>query len=865
MDSFNSDTDMDNDRHSSENDGNGVGGGVVAPVRPVTDPVGEVMREVVLVGFGDIAAKYGIGDYTLKIGSDIEENSASFRAHINKLVDSFRPITLEMGTTDERNARLAVCTVMNRWLVRVVNGGNGSVVAMRQVDTSMITEKKYCWVTWEESRFKAALSNLEITFTKNVVMQSKVAGGGTAPKNVPRKVNEKVYDIWTKESHANRSEVDAIAFFPGKANFGTTTLNMWQGFHYPYEKVKTFTNYKLIAPLLNHIKYAWCDSDDAYYQMCLRLASPLVRPWLKTEVAVCLGGPQGTGKTMVFDFYGRIVGNAHYIKIINSRDLTGEFTANLDYKTVCVVDDVNFDQSMETKNLLKNFISSTVLRKRTMRKDPGTVASHVNVFAVSNYIDKLVPADEDARRFECSYVDHVPLLDHPDMACFARDSNTYFGAITNLMTTKDEEGIKTFANFLYHFAPYLADWKHNQAKESVLLSMNKLRSLDKVVKWWAQKLAHPDSIYNNMVVSEEYASFCSVYQLEKRGEVSMDEFMNSLCSLIPKSTVEVSTANGKAVYTILLPMAHREGEESQYYDRMKPDIKLMKNHLTAKYPSSALITKQFNYDWAAVKKARLAKVTRTELLRDFIPKEVRDPQVPTTMLYATVEMPDPQRGTDTSSLKSTDALKAFYAAQEEMVEVVARADIEEVQSAVVCRCGILFKSACPDCERRDSDAYHSLDRCVACSVCGGNNPAIDVQGQMFPEEICDCSRELRTPFCLLCRQPKKYVAHGTRTHVGCDWCWSCHKKLPDVIIGRRLVLATTAIETHLASTCSNCQHAEPAVTCADCGAARLCRECDAQIHGQRVTSHHIRVSAGKEEAVEDIPAKTQPPSKKQKH
>lgn len=83
---------------------------------------------------------------------------------------------------------------------------------------------------------------------------------------------------------------ESYKFIPDNNSDDPECLNLWSGLAINYAKVIQNTNWFKIRVILNHIKYTWANNDAEYFQILKRLATVVCRPWLKTEVAMAIGG-----------------------------------------------------------------------------------------------------------------------------------------------------------------------------------------------------------------------------------------------------------------------------------------------------------------------------------------------------------------------------------------------------------------------------------------------------------------------------------------------------------------------------------------------------------------------------------------------
>lgn len=304
-----------------------------------------------------------------------------------------------------------------------------------------------------------------------------------------RVIKRNVVDVWM--DHPDRKVYTNVVFNPTPSHLpGHATdseLNTWCGFRLQRDNVQQFRNWNLLGPILNHIRWTFCDNEAEYVDFLSRLALLIQRPWIKPAVAFAVGGIEGSGKSIFWaEIMGRIIGPAHFVHIQSMLDVVGEFNAPLTDKVLVVVDETYFKGDQE-KAYVKNLISGEVNRKRLMRENTEMQKSYCTVVFLGNIINRLVPASKEARRFAAFFSSLLPVLEHPYFRDQLNlDPKNYGLWLLNEMTAEDEEGLKTFANFLYNLP--LKNFNYSNVPETKLLLVNKMASMEEPQKWWVNCL-----------------------------------------------------------------------------------------------------------------------------------------------------------------------------------------------------------------------------------------------------------------------------------------------------------------------------------------------------------------------------------------
>jgi len=185
--------------------------------------------------------------------------------------------------------------------------------------------------------------------------------------------------------------LDQVGFDPsGKDE--AVLLNTWQG--WPMKPAPGSCE-----RLLQLIRYL-CgeDSGDEVYWWLMRwMAYPLQHPGAKMSSAVIMHGPQGTGKSTVFQALARIYGD--YSTVLNQRGLEDKFNSDwVDSKLFVLAEEVVTRAEMwHIKNELKELVTG-----EWVRVNPKNIAAYrqrnqLNIVYLSNEGQPL-PIENDDRR-----------------------------------------------------------------------------------------------------------------------------------------------------------------------------------------------------------------------------------------------------------------------------------------------------------------------------------------------------------------------------------------------------------------------------------------------------------------------------------
>jgi hypothetical protein len=145
-------------------------------------------------------------------------------------------------------------------------------------------EDRYVWKLVQKSHLR------EILGFHNLQYSSIYSGRGKNGKDYLCKSKSKFHKLSWSRFLNDMNYKASYKFIPDDNTNDPECLNLWSGLALNYVKVIQKTNWFQIRIILNHIKFTWANSDAEYFQILRRLATVVCRPWLKTEVAMAIGG-----------------------------------------------------------------------------------------------------------------------------------------------------------------------------------------------------------------------------------------------------------------------------------------------------------------------------------------------------------------------------------------------------------------------------------------------------------------------------------------------------------------------------------------------------------------------------------------------
>lgn len=135
-------------------------------------------------------------------------------------------------------------------------------------------------------------------------------------------------------------------------------VNAWTGFQYwPSEGAVSDSD---VQPFLDYMLEVISNNDQERNRWVMSWIADIFQdPANKPGTLLVLTGPQGSGKTMLGEIIGKIIGDAHYGKIGSIEDLTKEFNSRVHYKLFVQADETASTQKTAIARDLKELVTGS--------------------------------------------------------------------------------------------------------------------------------------------------------------------------------------------------------------------------------------------------------------------------------------------------------------------------------------------------------------------------------------------------------------------------------------------------------------------------------------------------------------------------
>ena len=203
-------------------------------------------------------------------------------------------------------------------------------------------------------------------------------------------------------------------------------FNTWKGF--AYEAVEGDCSL-----LLNHIHRVICSGNDDLNAWVLDWAADCVQdPGNLKGTAIVMRGKEGTGKGTFANTLGKLFG-PHFVHLIDSSHLMGNFNAHLIEAIVVFADEITWGGNIKNQGKLKGLVTEPRLTGERKGIDAVQYRNLAHVIIASNS-DWVIPAGPESRRWF--------VVDVNDSRA---NDQAYFGAIHMQL---DNGGYEAFLHFL---------------------------------------------------------------------------------------------------------------------------------------------------------------------------------------------------------------------------------------------------------------------------------------------------------------------------------------------------------------------------------------------------------------------------------
>jgi len=321
-----------------------------------------------------------------------------------------------------------------------------------------------------------------------------------------------LFDILLKCKHISYTNFDFLPYNPLQVDplLGTTTFNLFQGFRARYiHNVSEEIMNKKIEPVLNHLKEVWSDNNEDTFQYILNWFSYFVKYPSDKQTCIILSGEEGSGKTLIIEWFGIYVLGVKYFTSVNNIDeMICKFNSHIAGALLINVQELksgdNPNSLWETKKKtdgVKSVITDRRMRVEQKGKDAITILNSSKVIMSTNWDNQILYLTKSNRRFNIfktsnKYVKNFEYFKELDSKLNQDTANYFFTFLLNRKITSDiqkiqdtnalQECIDSCKNPIESFLEdFFTSWKYEANFLKVPLIYNyKDKNYDKNNKIW---------------------------------------------------------------------------------------------------------------------------------------------------------------------------------------------------------------------------------------------------------------------------------------------------------------------------------------------------------------------------------------------
>lgn len=188
----------------------------------------------------------------------------------------------------------------------------------------------------------------------------------------------------------DRKTYKSITFEPYNAPFNINyvddnNLNTFTGYNniiFNDKPLETEYRKKIVKPFIELVSGLVGEQNVETFMNCI--SHKIKYPTNPFPYGFVIMGSEGTGKNMVLNVIGNIIGKEHYISTANIDDVLGGHSEGLYHKLICNLNEVDLKQSKDKTNRFKAIISEDTITFNPKNVRPFETANYAFIIITSN-------------------------------------------------------------------------------------------------------------------------------------------------------------------------------------------------------------------------------------------------------------------------------------------------------------------------------------------------------------------------------------------------------------------------------------------------------------------------------------------------
>jgi hypothetical protein len=229
----------------------------------------------------------------------------------------------------------------------------------------------------------------------------------------------------------------------------TEIFNLFEGFRFPFIELSNNGEQKeplSVIPWINHIHDVVCSGNAEAAKTIIQWLAHIIQKPTEKSFAIILFGGQGTGKSILYEFFTRCIGKDLGLQVGKLEDLTQTHNTHLRGKLIINANEATNEPCIRDVNILKGLITETDLIINPKNVNQYTVSNFSRLMITSNY-KHCMRLDKDDRRYFC-----LQISDNK------KNNDDYFAPLIDGLTNENTQ--RDFFNYLANYD--LSDFKHQR-------------------------------------------------------------------------------------------------------------------------------------------------------------------------------------------------------------------------------------------------------------------------------------------------------------------------------------------------------------------------------------------------------------------
>jgi phage/plasmid-associated DNA primase len=195
--------------------------------------------------------------------------------------------------------------------------------------------------------------------------------------------------------------VDFVPYLVPTAMKNKEVFNMFEGFRFPYTPSVHGAEIKpSVEKWVDHILNIVCCGNVELAKTLTQWFAHIVQVPASKGFAVILYGKQGTGKSILYEFFTRCIGKDLGLQVSKLEDLTQTHNTHVRGKLIINANEATNEPAIRDVNILKGLITETDLVINPKGVNQYTVSNYSRLLITSNY-EQCMRLNKDDRRYMC--------------------------------------------------------------------------------------------------------------------------------------------------------------------------------------------------------------------------------------------------------------------------------------------------------------------------------------------------------------------------------------------------------------------------------------------------------------------------------